>query len=589
MLDRAYVEERRRLIVTRLRWTATLAFVPIGISAVVNVAVFTDRLPERLATFGVQTGLCAAALAATAGRSGERRALPAAMGLVIGMGTSLFWSLSLSPGDLDVLVGPIGTVMAASALLFPWGFWPQLVVSGYVASGYLLLPPWPTLDAARTANVLISLSLGVATSVIGALVLDRSRRATFVERERVASLAHQRELLVDAGRELNSTLEISELVERVTRHGHRLVGSDAASLTLHDERRNVFRIAATSTDRLGRGHEVIGIEFPAARFDILAGELARAGVLEIPGLPGFDGLATFIHETFGYARTMYVAIQRDGRLLGFLNFNQRAAEPAFGEHRVRLAAGIAHQAAIALANARLVDDLQTANRVKSDFVSTMSHELRTPLHVIMGYTDMLEEVDGLERTAALAKMRHAGRELLELIEATLNLNRMEAGKDTPTFEPVAVRELWDELASEFAALPHRSELDLRWEPVNGVELVTDRRKLKTILKNLVGNALKFTPAGQVVVACRPNDTACEFTVRDTGVGIAAEHLPIIFDMFRQADSSDSRSYGGAGLGLYIVRRLLDQLGGAVGVESEVGRGTRFLVRLPLAPDVPLAA
>jgi two-component system, sensor histidine kinase and response regulator len=90
---------------------------------------------------------------------------------------------------------------------------------------------------------------------------------------------------------------------------------------------------------------------------------------------------------------------------------------------------------------------------------------------------------------------------------------------------------------------------LRWEPMNGVRLVTDRRKLKIVLKNLVGNALKFTPAGEIVVAGRPDGPAYAFSVRDTGVGIAGEQLPHIFDMFRQGDCSDSRSYGGAGLGL----------------------------------------
>ena len=578
-----HVEERRRLVLTRLRWTALLALIPIAASVAVNVAVFADRLPERLATLVVQAALCVASLILARGPRAARRAIPVAMGLVMGMSTSLFWSLSLSPRDLDVLVGPIGAVMAGSTLLFPWGFPPQLVVSSYVAGGYLFVLPWATLDAARTTNVLISLTLGVTTSVIGALVLDRQRRATFGERERVESLAHQRELLLDAGRELNGTLELSRLVQRIAWHGRRLVGSDSASLTLFDERGKVYRTVAVSSDEPGRDDDILAVEFPADDVAFLSDTLLRSGLVEIPGGTPLDGLQPLMRERFGVARTLYVAIQRDGRLLGFLNFSQGVPIPAFGEHQLRLAEGIAHQAAVALANARLVDDLQTASRIKSEFVSTMSHELRTPLHVIIGYTDMLDELPGQERAAAVAKIRAASLELLEMIEATLNLNRMEAGRDTPTFEVTPVRELWDELASEFAALPRKSGLELRWEPIDGALLRTDRRKLKIVLKNLVGNALKFTRAGEVVVNCRPNGSACAFTVRDTGIGIAREHLPFIFDMFRQVDSSDSRSYDGAGLGLYIVRRLLDQLGGRIGVESEVGRGSTFTVTVPNMP------
>jgi len=238
---------------------------------------------------------------------------------------------------------------------------------------------------------------------------------------------------------------------------------------------------------------------------------------------------------------------------------------------------------MALTNTQLVEQLERASRMKSEFVSTMSHELRTPLHVIMGYADMLAEAEGDERTMALARVRHASRELLDLIEATLDLGRMEAGQDPPIFAPVAVSDLLGELAAEFAAVPRSADVDLRWEPVNGVRLRTDRRKLKTILKNLVGNALKFTATGEIVVSCRAADARCAFAVRDTGVGVAEAHLPVIFEMFRQVDSSDSRSYSGAGLGLYIVHRLLGQLGGEIAVDSGVGRGSTFTVTLPLTP------
>jgi signal transduction histidine kinase len=170
-----------------------------------------------------------------------------------------------------------------------------------------------------------------------------------------------------------------------------------------------------------------------------------------------------------------------------------------------------------------------------------------------------------------------------MIEATLNLNRLADGKDLPQIEPLVLASLWDDLDAEFAALPRPSETTLRWVPVGDTSLCTDRRKLKLIVKNLVGNALKFTPAGEVAVECVRDGDAAVLTVRDTGIGIPPERLPDIFEMFRQVDSSDTRSYSGLGLGLYIVRQLVEQLRGTITVASTPGCGSTFSVRLPATP------
>jgi signal transduction histidine kinase len=241
------------------------------------------------------------------------------------------------------------------------------------------------------------------------------------------------------------------------------------------------------------------------------------------------------------------------------------------------------------ARARLLEELERTNRMKSQFVSTMSHELRTPLNVILGYADLLEELDNDERRTAVNRISRAGRELLELIEATLDMNRLEAGRDEVELAPVALGELWRELRGELDPVPRAPELELTWGPAPWATLRTDRRKLKIVLKNLVGNAIKFTREGEVHVTCGLEDGACVFHVRDTGIGIARRDLPHIFDMFRQVDSSDRRPYGGVGLGLHIVQRFCQQLGGTVTVESEPGIGSVFTVRLPQGPAAARAA
>jgi signal transduction histidine kinase len=238
---------------------------------------------------------------------------------------------------------------------------------------------------------------------------------------------------------------------------------------------------------------------------------------------------------------------------------------------------------------RLVDELERANRTKLEFVSTMSHELRTPLNIIAGYGDMLRDDDFPDRDRALDGIRRANAELLELVEATLDLNRLESGSDQPQLAPIALQELWNELSTELAAVPRATGVRLEWRPVASVVLLSDRRKLKMILKNLVGNALKFTPRGRVDIDCRLDAAHCVVTVSDTGIGIPAEHLTSVFEPFRQVDGSDRRHYGGVGLGLHIVRRLCGQLGANVAVTSQPGRGSTFTIRLPLTGPTARAA
>jgi signal transduction histidine kinase len=167
----------------------------------------------------------------------------------------------------------------------------------------------------------------------------------------------------------------------------------------------------------------------------------------------------------------------------------------------------------------------------------------------------------------------------------LDLSRLEAGRLPLELADCDLPHLIGELAAETRHLQEKPGVSLIWNVAPQLPLLhTDAIKLKVVVKNLVSNAVKFTESGSVVVDVRARDAGVDISVTDTGIGIAADALPIIFEPFRQADSSPTRHYGGVGLGLYIARRLLDMLGGSITVESEVGRGSVFRAWVPPTAD-----
>jgi signal transduction histidine kinase len=294
----------------------------------------------------------------------------------------------------------------------------------------------------------------------------------------------------------------------------------------------------------------------------------------------------FLHQ-LGVTDCLWMALRRGGEVIGFQTATYRAGEPCLRPRRERIGRGVTQLASLALDNARLLEQAERANRIKSDFLSMMSHELRTPLHVIMGYNSLLleDQFDPVTpaQTDILLRMERNANQLLGLITATLDMSRLEAGRVPLTLEAVEVSQYVRELVRETEdQLRGKTDLCLKWQAASGLPVLhTDPTKLKIVLKNLLGNAIKFTDEGVVTLTVSPQGNGIEFCVSDTGIGIAPEVMPHIFEMFRQGDASTTRRHGGVGLGLYVVRQLLELLGGRIAVESKAGRGSTFRAWIPI--------
>ena len=232
------------------------------------------------------------------------------------------------------------------------------------------------------------------------------------------------------------------------------------------------------------------------------------------------------------------------------------------------------------------------SRLKAEFVATVSHELRTPLQAVMGYIEAL--LDGAmgalqsSQKRVLDRIRENGLYILDLILGILDLNRLEAGRAPVRWEEIDVPGLLGEVGRMTRHMPRAGDVVLEFYAVPGIPMiVSDRDKLKIILRNLVGNAIKFTEKGLIMVRADfdPETQTVGFSVRDTGTGIDEEDMPFIFDMFWQKDKSHTHAMAGIGLGLHIVKRLVEDIVGEIQVESEKGEGSMFRVRVPVSPGL----
>ena len=294
----------------------------------------------------------------------------------------------------------------------------------------------------------------------------------------------------------------------------------------------------------------------------------------------------------GFVVYLGIPLIAQNKVLGVLSFYSRC-QKTFSDEEINFLKTLAGQAAGAIHNSQLYEqtkkqtaDLEKASRIKDEFLGVMSHELRTPLNVIAGYTKIVQ--DGVlgeintEQVKALDKVTRHSNELLVMVNSIMDATKIEAGAIAVECDELPITDFLDELRLLYE-YPLGKNVTLRWNYTPVLPVIrTDRDKLKHILQNLINNALKFTEAGHITVSARhiSGIDRIELTVADTGIGIASEDLPVVFEKFRQVDASKTRSQGGVGLGLHIVKTFTEILGGAVSVTSQLGEGTTFVVTLP---------
>jgi len=388
-----------------------------------------------------------------------------------------------------------------------------------------------------------------------------------------------------------STFNLQTVLNTLTESAARLCEADMASM--HRQEGTNYCAIATYGGPSAHREASMGIPFEAGR-----GSVIGRTVLERKPIQVADVLAdpeySFqeVQQKIGYRTVLGVPLLREGHPIGAVVLMRRVVRP-FTDKQIDLVTTFADQAGIAIENVRLFEEIQDKSRQlaeasqhKSQFLANMSHELRTPLNAILGYTELM--ADGAygepseKMNAVLKRLESNGRHLLGLINDVLDLSKIEAGQllldlADYTVEDIAhsVRSTLEPLATD-KKLAFKLDLAPELPPGRG-----DGRRLTQVLINLVGNAIKFTDAGEVAIKAEANNGSFHVSVRDTGPGISAADQSKLFQEFQQADNSITRKKGGTGLGLAISKRIIEMHGGRIWIDSTIGQGSTFSFTVPV--------
>ncbi|MBY5391368.1 ATP-binding protein [Rhizobium leguminosarum] len=412
---------------------------------------------------------------------------------------------------------------------------------------------------------------------------------------RTAELARsvgELEALGEVSQAVNSTLDLDTVLQTIVAKAVQLSDTDAGTIYVFSSTRQQFRLRAT----FGMNNELIAAisNQPIGLNDPGIGDAARRRTpIQVPDLnEQTPSSVQKIVLDAGYRGVLVVPLLRPDKIVGALVVRRRRPGE-FDEQVVHLIETFAAQSVLAIQNAKLFREieekgreLEAASRHKSQFLANMSHELRTPLNSVLGFTELL--VDGIygelpdKAKATVARVQANGHHLLGLINDVLDLSKIEAGQLTLALEEYSVGQVVQSTVTAVEPLARVKGLMLTATVAEKLPIGRgDERRLTQVLLNLAGNAVKFTETGAIDILADAVDGHFEITVRDTGPGIAPKDQVLIFGEFQQVDSSSTKQKGGTGLGLAISKRIVEMHGGTIEVESVLGSGSTFRLKIPM--------
>jgi signal transduction histidine kinase/CheY-like chemotaxis protein/PAS domain-containing protein len=406
--------------------------------------------------------------------------------------------------------------------------------------------------------------------------------------------------LSEASRVLASSLDYDTTLASVTRLAVPTV-SDWAAIDMLDNAGGLRRLAVAHVDpkKIELAYEILRRSPLSTEGDRGLAAVLKTGKPDVlaeisdemlvAAIPDKELLAMF--RSLGLRSSMCVPLQANGRIVGAISLVSAESGRRFGPDDLRLAEDLARRASAAIENALLYRAASEASRLKDDFLATISHELRTPLTSILGWSRMLVEqnADPARIKRGLATIDRNARAQAQLIEDLLDISRIVSGKLHLAQQVVDLNAVANDALDTVrpAADARKITLEGELDPDLGA-VVGDPDRLQQVIWNLLSNAVKFTDAGgRVTIQTTRASSQVEIRVIDTGRGISRDFLPFVFERFRQADARVTRQFGGLGLGLAIVRHLVELHGGTIRAESEgEGKGSTFTVRLPIRALLP---